>query len=222
MIRVALSVLTLAVLVFFHNSIIAFGLSIRLSFTFSKILPYMLEFFALCLIIYQVYSQYLMTTSLTVRRLVSILILFGGSGIAFALNPIYEGDFSHEYKEIRLAGENEDAFKHGLTMIALPGCKFCYDQLNEMKRVKGIYPSLPMYILVMNNDELALEEYTEQSEGLIQVDLFPESVLLKSIIKGGFPKLVYKSNSESLALILWENDGFGSASWDYILEEEGL
>src|SRR5690554_193624 len=96
MIRIGISVLTLAVLVFFHNAIISLGLKVGLSFTFSKILPYMFQFFAVCLIIYQVYSQYLMNTSLTMRRLVSTLILFGASGIAFAVNPIYEGDLDRK------------------------------------------------------------------------------------------------------------------------------
>jgi hypothetical protein len=182
----------------------------------------MIEFFAVCLIIYQVYSQYLMSTSLSIRRLVSTLILFGGSGIAFAVNPIYEGDFSHQYRQIALAGENEDTFQHGLTMIAMPGCKFCFEKLEEMKRVKAIYPSLPMYVLVINDDELALAEYKERAEGLIQVDLFPRSTLLKSIIQDGYPNLIYKSKDTSSLLINWNNSGFGSASWDFILEEEHL
>src|SRR5690554_7261362 len=97
------------------------------------------------------------------RRLVSTLILFGASGIAFAVNPIYEGDFNHEYREILLAGENADKFQHGVTMIALPGCPHCYDMLEEMKQVKAIYPALPMYVLMVNNAELAREEYEERS-----------------------------------------------------------
>lgn len=222
MIRIALSVLTLAAVIFFHNSIISFGLNIRLSFTFSKILPYMIQFFAVCLIIFNVYRQYLAEASLTMRRLVSIFILFGGSGIAFAVNPIYEGDFSHQYREITLAGENEATFQHGLTMIALPGCHHCFNKLEEMKIVKGIYPSLPMFVLVINDDELAVESYREASKGLVEVALFPESTLLKSIIQDGYPNLIYKSSSSSSQLINWSNSGFGSASWDYILEAEGL
>lgn len=222
MIRIALSVITLAVLIFFHNSIISAGINSGLSFTFSKILPYMLEFFAICLIIFNVYRQYLMGTTLTMRRLVSIFILFGGSGIAFAVNPIYEGDFSHEYRHITLAGENADTFQHGLTMIALPGCPFCYEKLEEMKRVSKIYPALPMYVLVVNNDELAVESYREASEGLIQVDLFPNSTMLRNIIGDGYPSMMYKSSNSSSQLINWNNSGFGSASWDFILEEEGL
>jgi len=222
MIRIVLSALTLSALIFFHNSIISFGLTSGLSFTFSKILPYMLEFFAVCLIIFNVYRQYLTGTSLIVRRMVSILILFGGSGIAFAVNPIYEGDFSHQYREISLAGENADTFQHGLTMIALPGCPHCFAKLEEMKRVSKIYPSLPMYVLVINDDELAIEKYRKASEGLIQVDLFPKSTLLRKIIQGGYPNLMYKSNGSSSQLINWSNSGFGSASWDYILEKENL
>lgn len=222
MIRIGISVLTLAVLVFFHNAIISLGLKVGLSFTFSKILPYMFQFFAVCLIIYQVYSQYLMNTSLTMRRLVSTLILFGASGIAFAVNPIYEGDFNHEYRKILLAGENADTFQHGVTMIALPGCPHCYDMLEEMKQVKAIYPALPMYVLVVNNDELAREEYEERSKGKIEVGLFPKSTLLRTIIADGYPNLIYKSNHKSSKIINWTNRGFGSASWDYIMEQEGL
>ncbi|WP_107039855.1 hypothetical protein [Brumimicrobium mesophilum] len=222
MIRIALSVLTLAVLIFLHNSIISTGLEFKLSFTFSKILPYMLEFFAVCLIIFNVYRQFLMGTSLTIRRLVSILILFGGSGIAFAVNPIYEGDFSHQYREVALYGENADTFQRGLTMIALPGCPFCFEKLEEMKRVKAIYPELPMYVLVVNDDELAAENYREASEGMIEVELFPKSTLLRNIVGDGYPNMMYNSGNKGSKLINWNNSGFGSASWDFILEEEGL
>ena len=182
----------------------------------------MLEFFAVCLIIYQVYSQYLINSTLVLRRVVSILILFGGSGIAFAFNPIYEGDFSHQYREITLAGENADTFQEGLTMIALPGCEYCYEKLREMKFVKNIYPEIPMYVLVVNEDEIAVENYRKASEGMFEVDQFPKSTLLKSIIQEGYPNLIYKSNANSSLIINWSNSGFGSASWDYVLEKEGL
>lgn len=222
MIRILLSIVTLAALIFLHDSIIALGLKIGLSFTFSKILPYMLQFFAVCMIIFNVYRQYLEGASLSLRRLVSILILFGGSGIAFAFHPIYEGDFSHQYREIRLSGQNADIFQDGLTMIALPGCGFCYEKLEEMKQVKQIYPKLQMHILVINQDELAVEEYRERSEGLLDVALFPKGTLLRNIITDGYPNLIYKSSGANNVLINWTNSGFGSASWDYVLEGEGL
>ncbi|PKR81039.1 hypothetical protein CW751_07705 [Brumimicrobium salinarum] len=182
----------------------------------------MLQFLAVCMLIFNVYRQYLESASLTARRLVSILILFGGSGVAFAFHPIYEGDFSHQYREISLAGAHKDAFEQGLTMIALPGCGFCFEKLEEMKYVKKLYPQLPMHVLVINQDELALESYREESEGLIEVDFFPESTLLKNIITDGFPNLIYKPSGTDQKLINWSNSGFGSASWDYVLTEEGL
>lgn len=219
MIRIALSVLVLAVVIFFHNTLIAFGLNIRLTFTFSKILPYMLEFFAVCLIIYQVYNQYLINASLVLRRIVSTVILFAGCGIAFAFNPIYEGDFSHQYREVTLAGESDDIFQEGLTMIALPGCKFCFEKLEEMKYVKNIYPEIPMHVLVVNNDEIAVENYRKASDDLFDVDHFPKSSLLKSIIIDGYPNLIYKSSANTTHLISWSNSGFGSASWDYVLKQ---
>src|SRR5690554_8225158 len=108
MIRIGISVLTLAVLVFFHNAIISLGLNVGTSFTFSKILPYMFQFFAFCLIIYQVYSQYLMNSCLTISRLVSTLFLFGASVIAFAVYHIYEGDFNDDLRALFVAGEAAD------------------------------------------------------------------------------------------------------------------
>lgn len=222
MIKIVLSTLALATLILLHQSLIFLGLNLGMSFTFSKILPYMLEFFALCFIIYQVYSQYLVQSSFGIRRLMSILILLSGAGIAFAVNPIYEGDFGHQYREIRLAGENANTFQYGLTMIALPGCGFCFEKLEEMKQVKTIYPEIPMHVLIINQDQLAVEEYNERSGGLITVGLFPDSKLLRSIITDGYPNLIYKSNDNSSAIINWSNSGFGSASWDFILENEGL
>ncbi|WP_123776116.1 hypothetical protein [Brumimicrobium aurantiacum] len=222
MIRVLLSIISLAVLIIFHNTINSMGLNLGLSFTFSKILPYMLEFFAVCLLLFNVYRQYLTGVSLTIRRLVSMLILFGGCGAAFAANPIYEGDFSHQYREVFLTGENAKTFEQGLTMVALPGCPFCFQKLDEMKKISALYPSIPMHVFVINNDQAALEAYRERAEGIIEVEMFPDSRLLKSVIIGGYPNLIYNHDVQDSKLISWSNSGFGSTSWDYILDSEGL
>lgn len=213
--------LALALAIYFHDSILMLGLKVRLSFTLSKILPYAIEFFFVCLIVFNLYMRILSERALWMRRSVSLVVLIAGCGIAFAAHPIYEGDFNNTYQVVTLSGESGDVFQDGLTMVVLPNCPYCHARLEEMKFVSEIYPELPMYVFVVNNDTLALEDYRKNSNEKIQVEFFPSHLLMnRALNTGQYPTLFYKSSSSENELLRWFNDNFGYSAWDYVLDKK--
>lgn len=223
MIKIIISIIGLAVLIFFHYDVTRIGIDLHLSFTLSKILPYMLEFLAVCMIIYHTYTTYLKKFSYGLSRVLVLAILVATCGVAFYFHPIYQGDFSHTYRKITLKGNGADIFQQGLTMVALPGCPFCHARFEQMKRISAIYPQLPMHVLVIDDDTTEVNDYKRMSKNLnITVGFYPDSFLMRSIINHGFPNLYYKEDADDLTILNWTNDGFGSAAWDYVLDEEDL
>lgn len=219
MIRLLLSILGLIISIAFHKIILTFGVLSGLSFTISMIIPYIIEFFFVASITFQLYSRLLAEKPMLMRRLIGLAALLGGCGIAFAFNPIYDGDFNHEYREITLKGNNESTFKPGLTLVAMPGCPYCYDRLEEMKHIQSIHPNIAMHVLVINEDTLAVEDYQAAAGENIDVGFFPNS-LIPIIQIQGYPSLYYTSQSGEQPIINWSNNGFGSAAWDYVIKRE--
>lgn len=221
MLKIILSVIGLAVAIYFHYDISKLGISLHLSFTISKIVPYALEFLAICMIIYHTYTQYLKSLSYALSRIIILVILVATCAISFYFHPIYQGDFGHSYREITLKGEGANTFKQGLTMVVLPGCPHCHARFQEMVRISSVYPKIPMHVLVINNDTTEVQEYRKLSEGEnIKVGFFPDNHLLKSVVFQGFPNLYYKALDSATMLINWTNDGFGSEAWDFVIEQE--
>ena len=222
--RILISILALVAVIYYHNEIVAIGIKLRLSFTLSMILPYIIEFFFICSLLFQMYFRTLSQSSMWIRRIVALVILIGGCGIAFAIHPIYDGDFGSTYNEITLKGNHEDVFKEGLTMIVKPGCPYCHQRFGQLEFMSDIYPQLPINILVINQDTTEVEEYRKMAEDYknIQVDFFP-NVLLETLQINAFPTLIYTKDSDSpKKLMKWTNDGFGAGAWDYVLDAEDL
>lgn len=222
--RLVISTLALVIVIYYHKDIVAIGLKLRLPFTFSMILPYVIEFFFVCSLVFQMYFRILANRSIWLRRIVGLVILFGGSGIAFAFHPIYDGDFNNTYNKITLSGNNETVFKKGLSLVVLPHCPYCHQRYSEIKFMSDIYPKLPVNVLVAKEDTTEVEQYRKLGEEYknIQVDFFPES-LLETLQISDYPTLIYTVDMDSpKTLKKWSNDGFGSAAWDYVLDAEEL
>lgn len=211
--------LLLAILIYFHETLFEFALNLKLSFTLSMIIPYALEFAAVCALLFSINKNFLKEKNYNVRRMVSLLVLVGGCGIAFAVHPIYDGDFNHTYQEVYFSGNNEDVFQPGLNMVVLPGCPYCYATLDKINKIKKLYPNLKAHLLIVNQDSLAYEDYKESATEGITLGFLPEEVA--SILKiNQFPTLFYKSDKNAKNLIQWTNDGFGSSAWDFVLDNE--
>jgi len=216
-----LSIVGLVVSILLHKTILALGIQVKLSFTISMIIPYVIEFFFIASITFQLYNKLLSEKNMLIRRLVGLTVLLGGCGIAFAAHPIYDGDFNHTYREITLKGNSESTFKPGLTMVVLPGCPFCYERLEEMKMIQNIHPDLPIYVLVIQQDTISRNDYQEVAGEGIEVDFFPNA-LIPTLQIQGYPSMYYMQKNGEQPIINWSNQGFGSAAWDYVLKQNKI
>ena len=152
------------------------------------------------------------------RRLIGLGVLIIGGSIAFAIHPIYEGDFKHEYRPILFRGNSAENIHDGLTMIALPGCPYCYEKITLLNRIIELHPTKPIHIQVVNQDSLALEEYRERTDERIDVSLAQNEATLKSLTGERYPSFIY-INPNTKDGMIWNNNGFGVAAIDFILEE---
>jgi hypothetical protein len=218
MTRIIALALIFAFSILFHGLIETVAQNIGLSFTLSKMMPYVFQGAFLLILLIESYRHYFIKFSSILRRILGLLLLIVGGGVAFAIHPIYEGDFKHEYKPVYFSGNSTQHIQKGLTMIALPGCPYCYDRLEELNRFVELYPTQEVYIQVVNNDSLALEEYQERADALIQVSLAKNENTLKSLIGERFPSFIYLKKATDKGM-LWDNNGFGVAAMDFILEQ---
>jgi len=211
-----------ALSIFLHSNVESLGLTIGLNHTYSKLLPYFIEFLIVCFLVYQANKSFLQDKSRGLKKAASIFILVGACGIAFAFHPIYEGDFTNTYRKVILSSEKSKTFDTGLTMIALPGCEFCLARREELNQFKKHHPSIGVNVLIINNDELALEEYQETLSKNINVKLADDLPALKMIIKGSYPAFFFKPSEDSQEFVHWNNNEFGVTALDWVVgESEG-
>ncbi|MFA5575590.1 MAG: hypothetical protein WC994_11170 [Brumimicrobium sp.] len=220
MFKLIIYIILFALSIFFHSEVSGIGLRMGLSFTLSFVLPYILQFIFVCLILVQVNRLFLKNASTGMRRLVNIGAFVGLCGIAFAFHPIYEGDFDNEYNIVTVSGESEEVFEEGLTMVALPGCKFCFERVGQMNKIKKLFPDVPMHILIVESNETSKNEYREATIEGIEVGDFPPALRMNTALNSGsYPTFFLKSANQPNQLKRWSNSSFGNGAWDMVLGE---
>lgn len=135
--------------------------------------------------------------------------------IYFLMNPIYEGDFSNNFR-IEQKSEAYKELKGGhLAIITIPGCKFCYGALDNLKIIKDrVGSSDKLDFIVCSEDEETLEWYKEKANNEVKVSLAKDPNALMKLAGGTFPCFAYVSNSGEIRL--WSNDGFGVMAKDWV------
>lgn len=215
------ALLILAAVILQHDHVSSLGLSIGFNHTYSKLLPYFFEFLLVCLLVFQANKSFLKDKSRGLKKAISLFILLGGCGIAFAFHPIYEGDFTNTYRKMIVSGEKAAIFETGLTMVALPGCQFCLARREELDEFKKRHPSIGVNVIVLNNDQLAMEEYKETLSENINLKLAAELSAIEMIIDGSYPAFFFKSSADTQELVHWTNNEFGVTAMDWIVGENG-
>lgn len=218
MTRVITVAVIFALCIVFHGMIETASQNIGLSFTLSKMMPYVFQAVFLIILLIEAYRHLLDRFSHILRRVFGLLILAIGGGIAFAVHPIYEGDFQHEYKPVYFSGNTVANLNEGLTMVALPGCPYCYERVEDLNRFIELHPTEEVYIQVVNQDSLALEEYQELASDNIVVTLAQSEPSLKSLIGERYPSFILIKHDSGEGMI-WNNNGFGVAAMDFVLEQ---
>ena len=188
----------------------SFFVDIGLSWTFSKVLP-----FILCALLGVVLFLFIRRKSILLKWLgVSLIVLL--PGIYFAFNPIYEGDFTNEYEVIRTSDVAVDFEDGNLTVLAIPNCPFCYESLQDLGVIHSRTKSKEFNFLVLTSDIGHLEFYKEIGKGVVKIDNATEFEEYSKLSKGRYPAFVYRNGDE---LMVWSNRGFGVVALDWLEEK---
>lgn len=194
------------------NAVESFFLNSNFSWFLSKLLPYIL--FPVLGLILGLFFNRIFSIKKKGRKILilslSILLLFG---IYFAFSPIYQGDFSNNSSQIdKTAALSEIQEKH-LYVISIPGCPFCAESINRMKKLQKRNPNIVIDYIVCNGDSSALEWYSKEAGSTISVHLAKNNKAIAGLSKHKYPSFVF-SNGKQISY--WSNDGFGVSAMDEI------
>lgn len=192
-----------------HETIGNFIFSLGASWTISKLFPYILcIFFGLicCIALFRFFKN---RTASWVFGILTIAAIFGAD---FALNPIYSGDFSNQYKSIKT--KNETIKSARLTVIAIPGCPFCHGSINTLKTLKERNPNLTIQFLVASSDSTTIEPYQKQIDQAFKLSNITDFKEIERLKIQSFPTFILTKKDQKQ--YLWTNDTFGTRARDMV------
>lgn len=187
-----------------------FFLNLGLSWTLSKILPYII-WTVVGVVLWLFVSRRLEGKWM---KLLSLLILPVPFLIYFIFSPIYEGDFSNTSRERGLLISRE--LEQGeLTLLAMPGCPYCYDAIDVLKVMKERTASSSIRFRVVTKDATAMDWYKEKVNGAFPVEMVTSDSVAQ-LARGYFPTYVYTTSKGHR---VWSSDQFGVGALDWLEEQ---
>lgn len=186
-----------------------FFLDLGLSWTLSKTLPYVLCILLGILIF--LFLRRKMKPGL-VRKLL-ILVIAVPFGIYFAFSPIYEGDFSNNFRKFSEINDSLDFQKNTLTVIAIPNCPYCAESIDRLNKLSERSGKKTLNFVVLSSDPETTTNYREMASTSIAIS--NDSVFRKyeSITQGSYPTFVYRNDE---GVYVWGNDVFGVRAMDWV------
>lgn len=184
------------------------------SWTTSKALPYLTTIILGITIALNTY-KILGVKKVYKLILVTILLILPFT-ISFALHPIYEGDFSKNGKVLESKSYSENSFEHGLMVITIPNCPYCYQAIDQVKKLALRNPDLKIEYVVCSSDTNTISAYKKEIEGLFNIRLAKDRNKLAKVADGGFPAFVQIKNNNFI--YKWSNSQFGVRALDVIEE----
>jgi hypothetical protein len=191
-----------------------FLLNLGLSFTFSKILTYLL-FVILGLLLTFLFIKKSKNNRIgkVPKLLISIVLLVFPFLIYFAIHPIYEGDFSNNAYSV--ASKVDFPKKKQLTIIALANCPYCIQSIETSKLLKKKNPSICIEYWVLSTDLKDKAKYQKLLKSIAKVKLKGKNAdELTVIAKGSYPTFVISNKHK--AIKAWNNDSFGVRAMDEV------
>ena len=200
------------------NSIEIFFSSLGLTWTLSKLLPYIL--FLIIGISFSVifYKKFKLLKPLKIFISLALFVL--PFLLYFVYSPIYQGDFSNV--GYTMSSENRFPEKKQLTVYVLPNCKFCVSSTATLKAMIRKNKGINLVVRVMGHSVNDSLKYVKLMDNLVPVTMnssnnLTERVQIKEVIsitKGEFPTFVLSKNGK--AIKAWHNDHFGVSAMDEV------
>ncbi len=186
-----------------------FLLNMGFSWTWAKALPYL--FFLLMGIV--VYLAFRARFKRRVWKISFGVVVLVPIGIYFAFNPIYEGDFSNNF---RVEASNKMLRSNELTVIAIPNCPFCAESTERLNRIAERTEVERINFIVLTADPEALTYY----KGIVndKIHVTSDSIFdnYAKLTQSHFPTFIYVKGGSAR---IWSNDGFGAGALDWLEEQ---
>jgi glutaredoxin len=202
------------------NKLEIFFSSLGLSWTLSKLLPYVI-FIGLGLIAAFIFLKKSKVKK-KLRWFISLIILVLPFAFYFIFSPIYQGDFSNKSFRISTPGSFPKAKQ--LTVYVLSNCPYCIQATTMLKNMVFHNKRIHLEIKVIGNHINDKIKYQRLINQMGDVSLYkkgdslvrePIKAMLK-LTKGEFPTYVISENGQ--AVKAWHNDRFGVRAMDEIDE----
>ena len=155
------SILIFTTFVLMHKSLEINSFDVGMSWTLSAFVPYILQFIAAFLVAFQVVTL-VRNKGHLFKRLFFLVSLIAFCGVAFWAHPIFEGDFSNDKQEVVIKTNDGNVFNEGLTMAALPGCRFCFGRIPLLNELKSRNPKLNISVLIVSESQETFEVYNSE------------------------------------------------------------
>lgn len=214
-IGLALSTLTLI----YFKSINEYLLEYGFSWTFSKMLPYLLLVVSgVFMFISKMFSvsaiKFLVPKLPAVKFLLYFIYLLGPFTIGFAINPIYEGDFAMDGTEIAESISLKEFKNADLVVITIPGCPFCFESITDLKKIQARKPSMKIHFVVCSTEKSSLSYYKKEIDGAFKCSLASDAEKMMQLAEGTFPTFVLIKDKKAVSK--WSNNQFGVRAKDLI------
>ena len=193
------------------NNIEISFLELGLSWFLSKLLPYLLALFL------GVFLFTLLRRLLKGRRLqhwLSIPFIVVPFLVYFTLYPIYEGDFSNNYRSSKKKDILPFNGNRKLVVIAIPNCPFCFESIQKLKLIHKRNPTLEIQFLVCTDNDNDLLMYKTEAENSFTVEKQSSSKKLAKLANYKFPTFLLIEKNQDIKI--WNNDSFGVLAIDEV------
>ena len=185
--------------------------NLGLLFTLSKFIPYLLTIL-IGIVCAKLLSKHI-SASKIIRLTFIILIAIIPFGIYFAINPIFQGDFSNEgvliKKKLELPNDKD------LLIIALADCPFCIQSQNTIKIIHQKNTKIKAEYLIVNGTKQDSIRYERMLNGFASCRTIKNSIPLLQSIQGSFPSFILVRKGKLNKV--WSNNTFSVRAWDEVV-----
>jgi hypothetical protein len=178
----------------------------------SKLTPYLVMIlFGLLMMRFLLKSKGIKNKAVKVT--LALILLVAPFSAYFALNPVYQGDFSQNGKEMKIRNSKTTSMENGLLVLTIPGCPYCFESIGFLKKIQKRNPRLKIQFAVTGTEDKAyLTDYKREVNKVFDVALYTNASTLVKETGGRFPTFILVKNSE--AIYAWSNDQFGVRAID--------
>lgn len=199
-------------LIFFSKNLDGLLVSWNYSWTFSKVIPYLLLIIFGFLIARKLKMFFLLPSKI-LRKILFWGVLVFPFAIGFIFNPIYQGDFSKEGTTFAKSESPRELTKYDLTVLSIPDCPYCHEAVGTINMIQARNPEMKIKFIVCSSEKRQLDPYKAKLHSAIKVVLAKDIKAISEINKGSFPSFITPQENE---IYIWSNDSFGVRAKDFL------